>query len=122
MTDFIKKKEKIKAGERHQQFNFFTRWSYKIGGIIINLILKGLSIIINIFKNNEGGKQKMATEEKRNKLLFKIISEDCLWGKYTYVKNPANFCKATNQRCVRANCAPFQMAQFFNRPEIKGDK
>lgn len=64
----------------------------------------------------------MATEEKRTKILFKIISEDCHWGKYTYVKNPGNFCKATGQRCLQTNCAPFKMAQFFNRPEVKGDK
>ncbi len=55
MTDFIKKEEKIEVVKRPQQFNLFTRWLYKIGGIIA----EGMCMIVESYiEIRKGGKSK----------------------------------------------------------------
>lgn len=50
MIDLIKKEEKIEAVKKHQQFNVFTRWFYKIGGACFIFTLNGVDVIVDVFK------------------------------------------------------------------------
>lgn len=53
-------------------------------------------------------------DDKKNKTLFRIISEDCEW------KNHRDTCTACDKVCRQEHCMPFKFSLFFNRPEVQG--
>lgn len=61
-------------------------------------------------------------DDERNKTLFAAVQEDCQWRiEYKFPYIVSNKCRATGWGCTQRNCAPFKMALFFNRPEIKNN-
>lgn len=52
-------------------------------------------------------------DDKRNEMLFMVLSEDCEW------RNHHGMCMACDKICKREFCMPFKFALFFNRPEIR---
>lgn len=59
-------------------------------------------------------------DDEKNKLLFKILQEDCEWKDDFGIKGTeGNVCRASFMACKQNLCMPFKFAVFFNRPEVK---
>lgn len=65
-------------------------------------------------------------DDERHKSLFDQIKADCVWKKNMRFLSDKSLdmpiCMAVNLYCEIKNCAPFQMCQYFNRPEIRRNK
>jgi hypothetical protein len=60
-------------------------------------------------------------DDERNKMLFKILKDNCEWkDKFEVGGHNVLVCRASSLSCKQKLCMPFKFALFLNKPGVMG--